>query len=278
MEKGEKILLRIPATTSFYRRMVQVAFACTCLIFYAFTQSTAEGAPMQTLTIMADPSLRVPITLIARRYALDHHLSVSTSFNSTKEQIAQIEKGAEAGILLAARPEWVDDLQQKGLIDIYSRKNIARNRLVLAGSEFELQSVDIQAAHAIGAFTDHPDGFTFIIGDAGDTAEGNYAEAALHTHHLSDILAPYVLRLHTSYQITDTISRYHSMGITFRSDALLFPDIKEMSVFKPKDHPPILYQGVVIVGDEMDSSRRFLTYLASEEAWHILKTFGFDPA
>ena len=262
----------------FRRRVLQAGFIAVGTLLGVAQPAPAEEAMVQTLTVMADPSLRVPMTLIARRYALDHHISVSTTFGSTKEQIAQIEKGAEAGVLVAARPEWVDELQQKGLVDIYSRKNIARNRMVLAGSEFELRTVNFPTARSIAAFTDHAEGFTFVISDAEDTAEGSYANAALKTYHLTNVLEPYLLSVHSSYQLMSTISRYHAMGITFRSDALLFPEIKEMNVFKPKDHPPVLYQGVVIAGDDMESSRRFLTYLTTEEAWHILKSFGFDPA
>ena len=256
-------------------RLLLSLFCCLCAVF---TSPRADNAPIHTLTIMADPSLRVPITLIARHYAHARSISVSTVFGSTKDHIAQIEKGAEANVVVAASPAWVDMLQQKGLIDAYSRKNIARNRLVLAGSEFELRNVNFQTARTLSDFTTTPDSFTFVMGDASDTAEGSYGDAALDTYHLKQLLEPHIIRFHDAYQLMTTISRYHSMGIAFRSEALLFPDIKEMTVFKPKDHLPILYQAVVIAGDNMEASRAFLAYLTSEEAWHILKSYGFDPA
>lgn len=250
---------------------------CVAILGCSVPSVAAQDVPLQTLTIMADPSLRTCLTLIARKYALLHHISVSTVFGSTKDQIDQIEKGAEAEVLIAARPKWIDLLQQKGLIDVYSRVNVARNRLVLAGSEYELRNINFRTAKRLSDFTDQPDGFNFIMGDPSDTAEGNYGDAALNSYNVTEILKPNTIRYHDSFQMINAISRYHTMGIIFHSDSMLFPEIKEMSFFKPKDHPAIMYQAVVIAGDEMENARLFLTYLSSEEAKHIFKSFGFDP-
>ena len=259
-------------------RFRSLSLLCFCIALRLLNPAYAQENIIPTITVMADRSLTVPITLLARRYALTHHLSVSTVFGSTKNHIKKIEDGEDANVLIAARAGWIDTLQQKGLIDVYSRSTLARNRLVLAGSEFELRAIDLSQAKTIKAFTDQPSDFVFGIGNEAYTAEGSYGAEALSSHRLQNMLEPHYTIFRNMYQLLGSIRRYHSIGIVFRTDALLFPEVKEMTTFAKGDHAPILYQGVVIAGDNMTRGREFLMFLKSDEAIAILKSFGFDTA
>jgi molybdate transport system substrate-binding protein len=249
-----------------------------CLLASPSPAQETQEVTTPSLTVMADASLRVPMTLLARRYALAHNLSLSTVFGSTKEHIEKIEEGAEAHILITASPTWMDEVQQKGLMDVYSRTTLARNRLVLAGSDFQLRAIDLANAKTVGDFTDHPTEFTFALSDATTSAEGKYATAALQSYQLADVLSPHTVLFQGVYGVTQNIQRYQSLGMIFRTDALLFADVKEISAIAADRHPPILYQGAVIAGDEMERARDFLKYLTTKDAVHVFHAFGFDPA
>jgi molybdate transport system substrate-binding protein len=249
-----------------------------CSLMLHSSRAHAQDIAIPTLTVMADSSLRVPITLLARHYALAHNLSLSTVFGSTADHIAKIEEGAEAHILITASPEWMDEVQQKGLMDVYSRTTLARNRLVLAGSDFQLRMIDMESAKTLADFTDHPADFTFALADARTSAEGKYAIAALKSYPLDALLKSHTVLFQSIYDVIDNIHTYQSLGMVFRSDALLFADLKEIDAIPLTRYPPILYQGAVIAGDEMAQAREFLKYLTSTEAVKVFHDFGFDPA
>jgi molybdate transport system substrate-binding protein len=254
-----------------------------CLLFFCMMVQPLRAQEIQeittpSLTIMADASLRVPITLLARRYALAHNLSLSTVFGSTKDHIAKIEEGAEAHILITASPTWMDEVQQKGLMDVYSRTTLARNRLVLAGSDFQLRAIDLAKAKSLSDFTDQPAEFTLALGDPETNAEGKYAAAALASYQLTQLLSPHSVLFQGAYGVIENIKKYQSLGMIFRTDALLFAEVKEISAIAADQHPPILYQGAVIAGDDMERARAFLKYLATQEAVKLFHAYGFDPA
>jgi molybdate transport system substrate-binding protein len=231
----------------------------------------------KTLTIIADPSLTVPLNKIARAYALEHDISITTVFSSTKEQMKDIEAGAEGNVIITAKPSWLEEIQQKGLIDVFSKRDIARNHLVLAGSQFTFLSPDLRASPSIMDFTSTPEEFSIAIGDATTTAEGGYAIEALGFYRLHNILEPYYTFLASPQQIIRLIERYGAMGIMFRTDVLLFPQIKEIAAFDDESHRPILYQAAAIIGDDMDISRHFIHYLTEEYARECLREHGFSP-
>ena len=57
----------------------------------------------RNITIMADPSMTVAISKIARAYSHKNNITVSAIFSSTKEQILQITDGADADVLITKR-------------------------------------------------------------------------------------------------------------------------------------------------------------------------------
>ncbi len=253
-------------------------FSCLCVLGALSVRPVVAAGNMASFTVMADPSLTVPLNLIAREYSLKHNISITTVFSSTRTQLRDIERGEEATVIIAANTSWIDKLQQKGLIDVYSRTNIARNRLVLAGSQFEVRQVNLDTAPNIAAFTDEPKEFMLAMGNPAFTSEGSYAIDALDQLTLEMTLEPHYSFFRNMYQLIDTIHRYRAMGIVFRSDALLFPNIREISAFRPDAHRPILYQGAVVAGENMELGREFLTYLNTDAAHRIFKAYGMDPA
>jgi molybdate transport system substrate-binding protein len=257
-----------------------IKYSIWVLLLYVGLSNTiakADTAITPSLTVMADQSMTVPVTLIARNYALSHNVSVSTIFGATKTQIHAIEEGADANVLISAKTSWVAKLQQKGLMDVYSRRNIASNKLVLVGSEFEFRAMDLERDKDIHDFTKNPDDFIFAIGDPVYAAEGSYTMEALETHDLQATLEPHYNFFRSMFQLIRAVSRYQSMGVVFHTDALLFPEIKELQMFKQESHTPIIYQAVVIAGDDMALGREFLNYLTSDKAARIFKSFGFTP-
>ncbi len=232
---------------------------------------------LESLTVMADPSLSVPLDIIARQYAVDHNISVTTVYSPTHRQIQAIEAGEEANILIAAKVRWIDELQQKGLIDVFSRTNIARNRLVIATHVEHKQNINPTDINTIQDITPVPDDFMFVIGDPEYTAEGYYAMQALSHHDLHLLLEPYYSFIGSMHKVARLVTEYHAQGLMFRSDALLHPKVRIAHTFKPSTHSPILYQAAVIADARMEPAREFLEYLISDSSRATFKVYGLDP-
>jgi molybdate transport system substrate-binding protein len=198
-------------------------------------------------------------------------------FSPTQEHIKAIEDGAESNVIITAKSLWMDELQQKGLIDIFSKRDIARNQLVLAGSQFTFASPDLRASSSIMDFTSTPEEFSVGIGDAATTAEGGYAIESLSSYRLHNILEPHYVFLPSVQHIIRLIERYGAMGILFRTDVLLVPHIKEIASFDDNSHRPIIYQAAAVIGDDMELSRHFISYLTEEHARRIFREYGFSP-
>lgn len=240
------------------------------------SHSEPQTEPIKSITIVSDHSLIVPLNLLAQDYARRHNVSITTNFNSTKTQIKDIEEGAEANILIAAKNSWIKTLQQKGLIDVYSRANIARNRLVLAGSQLTRIPPALNNDSNIRDLTQDPEDFTFSLGDPEYTAEGSYGLEALNSLDLLGMLEPHYHFFRNMYELINAVDNDNAMGFAFRTDALLFPKVKILQNLPPDTHPPILYEAVVIAGENMEEGREFITYLQGDYAKEVFASFGFD--
>lgn len=222
--------------------------------------------------------MRVPLNLAVRQVTLDKNVSVTTVFSATSGQIQDIEAGAEANVLISARTAWIDALQDRGLIDIYTRTNFARNTLVLA-SGAPIETFQDTSLTGLSSQAGSLEQFTLAMGDPEQTAEGSYAIAALNyfTLHLS--LEPYYRFFSTIYQLINALQAEQTgVGLIFGSDAMLFPNIHAIHTIPQAAHQPIMYQAVVVAGDESELARAFLSYLESPQAQAIFQDYGFDPA
>ncbi len=253
-------------------------FLTSLLVLSGFlaTPASAQQETLKSLTVLADHSMSVPLNLLARDYALNHHISITTTFSSTKTQITEIEEGAEANILISPKNVWIKQMQQKGLIDVYSRTNIARNRLVLAGSQFMPIPPALHAKSNINEITDQPDDFMFALGDPEYTPEGGLGLEILNHYDLLGLMEPHYHFFRDIYQMIGAISDDNAVGVLLRTDTVLFPNIKTLQLFSPETHPPITYQAVVIAGENMEEGREFITYLQSDHAKNVFASFGFD--
>ena len=257
-------------------------YICICLgvwlatLLAAPTQVRAENAPERSITIMADPSLTVVVSLIARQYALKHDVAITTIFSSTPSQIKQIKEGDASNVIISARPEWIDEMQQNGLIDVFSRRNIARNNLVLAGSRFNFKQPNMKQATSISAFNANAEDFMFAIGNPLLTAEGNYAVQALESYKLNQMLEPHYVFVGSASEVVNMIEQHDAIGVLFRTDAQLFYDVKEIEAFTADAHSPLIYQAAAVVGENMEQARSFIAYLNGADARNIFREYGFS--
>lgn len=242
-----------------------------------FAPLRVQAGEVTSITVLADPSLTLPITEIVRAYSRDHFITVSASFPASNEQAELIRGGSESNVLITARARTVTDLTNQGLLDVYAKSSVIQDRLVLAANastEFTVdfsQEVDLNLAME----EENPD-FAFVIGDAEYTSLGGYAMAALSGLDWLKQVEPRLLVLRSSDAVREVIF-VGNIGLMFLSDALNHDTLRVVTLIPEEAHPPILYQAAVIAGDNMDAARGFVSYLEGETAQEIFASYGFLP-
>lgn len=237
----------------------------------------ARSIDLPQVHILADPSLMLPLTHIARNYSRNYHVAITTSFASNNEQKERITQGMEADIFITTRNDTLKDLKNQGLVDVYSQHAIARNRLVIATlADNPLELILIRNLPMASILSKQSGIFTFAIGDPEYQSVGTYSLEALRNFNLAIELEPYFLFLRSPVNLHKAIAADRSYGIMLQSDVARDRDIKKLDVFPEDTHSPIIYQAVVVASKHMEDARKFMEHLTSADALATLKEYGFE--
>lgn len=231
---------------------------------------------IKSITILTDHSLIVPLNLLARDYSRKQKMSVTTNIGDTPAHIAAIELGAEANLVITPKEQWIADLQQKGLIDVYSRTPIAHNRIVLAGARTMMVPKSLNKDTSLRDLTQHPLEFMINFGNPENNAEGGFGLSVLRRIGLLGQFEPHYHFFGSMYDMMETLEAPEAIGFIYRSEALLFPNVRILQRFERDIAPPVSYEAVVIAGENMEEAREFIIYLQSDYAQNIFKQYGFD--
>jgi molybdate transport system substrate-binding protein len=238
--------------------------------------SAPAERPIKSITILTDESLIVPLNVLARDYSRAHRMSVTTNIGNTPAHIIAIEEGAEANVLITPNQRWIATLQQKGLIDIYSRTPVIHNRMVLTGAQYMRMPTPLNPSSTLRDFSNNPLDFMMNFGDPALNAEGIFGIAILRKMGLIGEFEPHYHFFSSMYEMMETLEMPDSVGFTYRSEALLFPNVRILQSFDTETSPPVSYEAVVIAGENMEEAREFITYLLSDHAQAIFTRYGFD--
>ncbi len=236
----------------------------------------ADVVVLPTVTVMADHSLSLVVSEIARNYSSAKHVVVNTSFVPQKIQQEQISEGAAADILITSKEAWIDELKLQGLIDIHSQTRFARDRLVLIGSMesnvVSLGSGRFPTVDIIKSGNGEP---IFILGNPESLMEGIYAKEAMRSLGTADDLEPYTLYVKHLDEMLDMVVKQQAFGVCFYSSTVGRSDLKIIDILPESSHKSIVYNAVVIASDNMDEARKFLEYIKSKEVRKLLTKYGF---
>lgn len=244
-------------------------------MLWAFPGTSYGQEVAGDVTIMADTSLTVPLTLIARAYAKERDVQVATIFGSSKNHISSIESGEDANVFIAAKPSWIKELQNKGLTDAYSRIAIAENTLSWVASSKREKPIELKEGIKGSSFLDEYGDTLCFFGDPEYLAEGTYALETMTAMKLMGEMEPCFSFLQDHADMINSIIRYQGYGFIFGSDAFIFPGVKTVTKVASETHALIQYQAVVVAGEDMPAGREFLKYLQGPAAQNIFRAHHF---
>ena len=258
--------------------------ALTCLplratVAASAAASTASPGPAAAnspaLTIFAAASLTDVLQELGNQYTRDTGVKVIFSFAASSMLARQIENGAQADLFLSADQEWMDYLDQRGLIRRASRHNLVGNRLALvARADSQIQLTIAPHFPLRAALQDE----RLAVADPDSVPAGRYARSALVSLGVWDELAERLVRAENVRGALLFVARGEApLGIVYETDALIEHKVKIVGLFPEDTHAPITYP-VALTKVASAPSRALIDYLDGPVAQAAYKKYGFSIA
>lgn len=222
------------------------------------------------LVISAAASLKDALEDIKPLYQRSKTVDVTYNFGASGTLLQQIENGAPVDVFLSAANRQMDTLDQAGKLVSGTRKDIARNRLVLIvpKSFRRVQSLDSLK---------QPDIKRIAIGEPRSVPAGQYAEQVLSKLKLYDDLKPKFVFANNVRQVLAAVQSANAeAGFVYLTDAKISDQVEIALTADETDHSPIVYPVAVLRRSKhIETATEFVQYLSSTEAKTVLSKYGF---
>jgi molybdate transport system substrate-binding protein len=247
----------------------------TVLIFFAGLVFIPEIKAQSTheITISAAISLKDAFEEIGRIFQERNPGGrLLFNFGGSGDLARQIEAGAPVDVFTSAAQKDMDDLDQKEMIIKGTRKDFARNRVVLI--------TPAKSAHHLISFNDLRRGEIqkIAIGNPKTVPAGRYAEKVFRHFNLWDVLKDRLIFAENVRQVLDYVARGEvDAGVVYSTDAMVrAKEVRIMAEAPEQSHRPVVYPIAVVKGSRNEVlSKKFIAVVTSKEGEKILHKYGF---
>jgi molybdate transport system substrate-binding protein len=197
-----------------FSRLFRIVVCFAALIIC--TEIRAQPISTHEITVSAAISLKNAFEEIGKIFMQKHPgTKVIFNFAGSGALARQIETGAPVDVFASAAQKDMDDLGKRDLIVVNSRKDFAKNGVVLvkpARSTIPLQTLtDLQKKEIR----------KIAIGNPKTVPAGRYAEEALRHHNLWDALKDKLIFAENVRQVLDYVARNEvDAGLVYSTDAM----------------------------------------------------------
>ena len=253
----------------------RIAAPALTLLAALFLVGLAPSIAATDVTVFAAASLKEALDQQAKRFGSDTGNRVVVSYAASNALARQIEAGAPADLFVAADLDWMDYLEQRGLLAPGSRTNLVRNTLVLIAPATSGGTLRIGPgfglAAALGAGK-------LAMANLDSVPAGKYGKAALEALNVWSQVEKQVVRAENVRAALALVARGEAaFGIVYRTDALAEKGVRIVDTFPESSHPPIVYPAARIAGHDAPSAARLLEFLRSASARATWEAYGFAP-
>ncbi len=250
----------------------KIFFGFFILLFYA---QNSFASTSRNLTIFAEPNMVLALTKIAHLYSQKSNVITTVNFNSAPDLIANIDFGDPADVFISAHSGWIENLHQKGLIDVYNIGYIARDELTLVTSKSnpnlpeELRSNKLSFEDCLKILNQNK---SILILDSETNSSGKFSHDLIRNSNFLDLKIFNKVAEDKSSVVNIAKKDPNQYALLLASQVKNDNDLQILNVEKSAN---IFYQALVIAGDNMEVAREFLKFLKSSAAKKILEQSGF---
>ena len=244
------------------------------LAFVAIGASSAVLAA--NVIVFAAASLKESMDEQVRHFESATGNTAVVSYGATNALAKQIEAGAPADVFISADVDWMDNLQQRGLVAPQTRVEVLHNALVLVAPVTSRAVLKVAPGFAL--LPALGDG-RLAIANPESVPAGKYAKAALKSLGVWTSVENRIARTENVRAALALVSRGEApLGIVYRTDALADKSVRIVDTFPATTHPPIIYPAAIVTTSKSSAARSLLEYLSSDTARPIWQRFGFEIA
>jgi molybdate transport system substrate-binding protein len=230
-------------------------------------------SPAGEITVFAAASLTNVLQDTAAAWQGRTGVAVKLSFASSAILARQLESGARADLFIPADLDWMDYVEQRGLVASASRTSLLGNRLVLIAPADSAVQLAIGPGFALGAALGASG--RLALADPASVPAGRYARAALTTlgvwQGVEGRLAP-ADNVRTALLY---VARGEApLGIVYLTDARAEPKVRIVGEFPPSSHAPIVYPAA-LTNVAVPAAAQFLAFLRQPPSVQRFEAAGF---
>lgn len=232
-----------------------------------------NAAPAKAPLVLAAASLQESLNAAADAWARADHPRPVLSFAASSALARQVAAGGPADIFISADEEWMEDMQQRGLLAPHSRANLVANALVLIapkGPSVKIRiAKDMPLARTLGSSR-------LAMADPDSVPAGKYGKAALTTLGVWPSVANKVARAENVRAALALVERGEApLGIVYATDARASNKVMVVGTFPAASHPPIRYPIARLARSTNPEAEGFRHFLLSPKGKAIFARFGF---
>lgn len=257
-------------------RHITAIIMCMAILLASTASRASELRGVDSVTVLAASSLTNVLSEISSIYTRETGIAVSIAYDSSYAMANQIIDGESADVFISASPNYMADLKQRGLIDVFSLTNLLSNSLVLTASkqihlpEKYKKNSDVKAIITYLSNRAIP-----VIADPAEVPLGFYSKQVLYNLDLWEELNHRLIRTENARASLYLIAKGETLGITYLTDAINNPEVNILAPIPDNLHESIIYQAAVVAGENMKLARDFLKFLTSNKAKKIFEKHHF---
>ena len=242
-------------------------------LFPGCNLNVSNSMKNENLTVSAAVSLKEAFSEIGELYKAKTGRSVNFNFGASGILQNQIETGAPVDVFASAGERQMNELAANELIDNASRKDFARNSLVLI--------VPQNPSLNLTSFKDLADAKVrkIAVGNPKTVPAGEYSEQLFVKNNLQDALKEKLIPAENVRQVLDYVMRGEvDAGIVYATDALAAKDkVNIAAIASESGHEPILYPIAILKNSpNKQTAQEFLDFVLSADGQKILQKYGFS--
>lgn len=232
------------------------------------TQSNSEN---KEIYVLAAASLTDVLTELANNYKQKTSTEIIFSFASSGALQAQIEASAPADIFFSAAQKQMNALEEKGLIDSETRKDLLENKVVLISPK--------NSNLNIKSFTDITNSNVkkLGLGEPKSVPVGQYSEEILSNLSILDIAKEKAVYGSDVRNVLDWVETAEvDCGIVYATDAKIAKNINIIAEAPEGTHKKVIYPISIIKSSQnKEEAKKFIEYISTDKSKEIFQNYGF---
>ena len=246
---------------------------------YRFTTGAALAAMLSTpafsdeVVVFAAASLKDALDAVATDFEAATGHTVTISYAGSNALAKQILEGAPADIFLSAAVDWMDAVDDAGLVVEGTRTDLLGNRLVLVAHGRNAAPVELGPGFDLATLLG--DGkLSLAMVDA--VPAGKYAREALETLGIWASVQDSVAQSENVRAALSLVAMGEApFGIVYATDIGASDDVTAIGAFPTESHTPIVYPGAVLTGAADAADLAFFEALSSDAGDARFRAAGF---